>query len=133
VREELRRPGYLPPMPRTWWLRTGPYRRFAAREFTSLFVLAFTIVLLLFLLALSRGRDAYESFLGWLDSAGAMALFAAILAAGLYHTITWLRLSGHVQVVRLGHRTAPRDAVTAAMVAVWLVVSGAVAYVHIWA
>jgi fumarate reductase subunit C len=132
LREELRRPGYFPPMPRTWWLRTGPYRRFAARELTSLFVLAFTIVLLLFLLALSRGREAYDSFLGWLDSAGAIALFAAIFAAGLYHTVTWLRLSAHVQIVRLGNRVAPRGAVTAGMVVVWLAVSAAVAYVHIW-
>jgi fumarate reductase subunit C len=132
VSEERRRAGYLLPMPRTWWLRTGPYRRFAARELTSLFVLAFTVVLLLFLLALSRGRDAYESFLGWLDSAGAMALFAAILAAALYHTLTWLRLSAHVQVVRLGHRVAPRSAVMAGMVVAWLAISGGVAYVHIW-
>jgi fumarate reductase subunit C len=132
VREEARRPGYVAPMPRTWWLRTGPFRRFAARELTSLFVLAFIIVLLLFLLALSRGRDSYESFLGWLDSAGAMALFAAILIAGLYHTFTWLRLSAHVQVVRLGPRVAPRSAVAVGMIVVWLAISGAVAYVHTW-
>lgn len=124
--------GYVEPMPRTWWLRSGPYRRFAARELTSLFVLAFTILLLLFLVALSRGRAAYEGFLGWLNSAGAMALFAAILAAGLYHTLTWLRLSAQVQVVRLGDRVAPRSVVTASMALGWLAISAAVAYVHVW-
>jgi fumarate reductase subunit C len=119
-------------MARTWWLRSGAYRRFAARELTSLFVLAFTVVLLLFLVALARGRGAYEGFLAWLDSAGAMALFAAILAAALYHTLTWLPLSAHVQVVRLGRRVAPRSAVTAGLIVLWLAISAGVAYVSIW-
>lgn len=63
-----RSPAYVRPMPRTWWLRTRPYRRFAARELTSVAVAAFSVILLSFLFALSRGRDAYEGFLGWLDS-----------------------------------------------------------------
>ncbi|MEW6581752.1 MAG: fumarate reductase subunit C [Actinomycetota bacterium] len=124
--------GLLPPMPRTWWLRSAAYRRFAARELTSVFVLAFTVVMLLFLLALSRGPRAYGRFLGWLGSAGAMALFAAILAAGLYHTLTWFRLSAQVQVVRVRGRVVPRGAVAATLTAAWLAVSAGVAYVHVW-
>jgi len=30
-------PVYVPRQSRTWWLRTGAYRRFAAREITSMF------------------------------------------------------------------------------------------------
>jgi fumarate reductase subunit C len=119
-------------MPRAWWLRTGPYRRFFARELTSVFVAAFSIILLLLLFALSRGPQAWESFLRWLDLPGVMLLSAVILAAVLYHTATWLRLTAHVQVVRVRGKVAPRDTVTAGLVGAWIVVSGVVAYLHIW-
>jgi succinate dehydrogenase subunit C len=124
-------PSYVPKLSRWWWLR-GSYRSFAAREFTSIFAGAFSVLLLLFLFALSRGREAYEGFLRWLDSPGVVVLFSAILAAMLYHTVTWFRLTSHVQVVRLGRRVVPRRMVNAAMFAVWIGVSAVVAYFHVW-
>ena len=84
------------------------------------------------LFALSRGRDAYEGFLGWLDSSGAVVLSAIILAGVLYHTITWLRLTAHIQVVRLGRRVLPRRLVLAGLLTLWVAVSAIVAYLHIW-
>jgi fumarate reductase subunit C len=119
-------------MPRAWWLRTGPYRRFFARELTSVFVAAFSVILLLLLFALSRGRQAYEGFLRWLDLPGVVLLSAVILTAVLYHTATWLRLTAHVQVIRVRGKVVPRNAVTAGLVGAWIVVSGVVAYLHIW-
>jgi fumarate reductase subunit C len=129
------RPGYpvlVRKVPRAWWLRTGPYRRFFARELTSLFVATFAVILLLLLFALSRGREAYEGFLSWLDLPGVVVLSAVILAAVLYHMATWLRLTAHVQVVRLRGKALRRDTVTAGLVGAWIVVSGVVAYFHIW-
>ncbi len=127
-----RSPVYVRPMPRTWWLQTRRYRRFASRELTSVAVAACSVILLVFLFALSRGRDAYEGFLGWLDSPGAVVLSAIILAGVLYHTITWLRLTAHIQVVRLGRRVLPRRLVLAGLLTLWVVVSAIVAYLHIW-
>ena len=127
-----RSPVYVRPMPRTWWLRTRPYRRFAARELTSVAVAASSVILVVFLFALSRGRDAYEGFLGWLDSPGAVVLSAIILAGVLYHAITWLRLTAHIQVVRLGRRVVPRRLVLAGLLTVWVEVSAIIAYLHIW-
>lgn len=127
-----RSPVYVRPMPRTWWLRTRRYRRFAIRELTSVAVAASSVILLALLFALSRGRDAYEGFLGWLDSSGAVVLSAIILAGVLYHTITWLRLTAHIQVVRLGRRVLPRRLVLAGLLTLWVAVSAIVAYLHIW-
>ena len=59
---------------RTWWLRAGPYRRFAAREITSMFAAAFSVIMLLFLFGLSRGPRAYGSFLRWLQTPWSIAL-----------------------------------------------------------
>ncbi len=127
-----RSPVYVRPMPRTWWLQTRRYRRFASRELTSVAVAACSVILLVFLFALSRGRDAYEGFLDWLDSPGAVVLSAIILAGVLYHAITWLRLTAHILVVRLGRRVMPRRLVLAGLLAVWVVVSAIVVYLHIW-
>jgi fumarate reductase subunit C len=118
--------------PRTWWLRSPGFRRFAAREITSVFAAGFSVVLLLFLWALSRGREAYEGFLRWLDHPATVALFAVILAAMLYHAGTWFRLTAHVQVVRLGRWEVPRQAVTATLFVVWIGASALIAYIHIW-
>jgi fumarate reductase subunit C len=130
--ERPRYPVHVPKVPRTWWLRTGPYRRFFAREITAVFVAAFSVILLLFLHALSRGPQAYEGFLRWLRLPGVIALSAVILAAVLYHTVTWLRLTAHIQVVRLGRRVVPRSVVFAGLLGVWVITSGIVAYLHIW-
>jgi len=127
-----RSPVYVRPMPSTWWLRTRPYRRFAARELTSVAVAASLVILVVFLFALSRGRDAYEGFLGWLDSPGAVVLSAIILAGVVYHALTWLRLTAHIQVVRLGRRVVPRRLVLAGLLTVWVEVSAIIAYLHIW-
>jgi fumarate reductase subunit C len=111
---------------RTWWLRSGAYRRFAAREATSLFAAAFSLILLTLLISLSRGPRAYQAFLQWLERPGTMALSAAILAAMLYHVGTWFRLTSHILVVRLGRRVLPRKVVVGGLVALWLLVSGLV-------
>ncbi|MEX0832767.1 MAG: fumarate reductase subunit C [Actinomycetota bacterium] len=130
--ERSRYPVYVRRIPRTWWLRTGPYRRFAAREFTAVFVAAFSVILLLCLFALSRGREAYEEFLRWLDLPAVVVASALILMATLYHTLTWFKLTAHIQVVRLGRRVVPRDVVTAGLIGTWLVVSAIAAYFYVW-
>jgi fumarate reductase subunit C len=132
-REDDRRyPLYVRKVPRTWWLRSGPYRRFAARELTSAFSAAFSAILLLFLFSLSRGRDTYEGFLRWLDSPAFVALSLVIFVAVLYHAGTWFRLTSRILLLRLGRRTVPPLAVIAALSAVWIVASGLIAYFHIW-
>jgi fumarate reductase subunit C len=125
-------PVYVPKQPRTWWLRTGPYRRFAAREITSMFAAAFSLLMLLLLFALSRGPQHYEGFLRWLKVPWVVAGSVVILVALLYHTATWFRLTTHILVIRLGRRVLPRAAVLAALVGAWVAVSAAVAYFHVW-
>ena len=127
-----RYPVYSKRPSRMWWLRTGPYRRFAFREATAVFAGAFSVLLLLLLFALSRGRPAYEGFLRWLQLPAIVALSGVILVATVYHTATWFRLTSHILVVRLGRRVVPRGVVTFGLVTLWLALSAAVAYLTIW-
>jgi fumarate reductase subunit C len=124
-------PTYVPKLSRWWWLRRS-YRSFAAREFTAIFAGAFSLFLLVFLFSLSRGPAAYERLLGWLDSQGAVAVFAVVLVAMLYHTVTWFQLTSRVQIVRLGRYVVPRRIVVAALFAAWIGASVIVAYFHVW-
>lgn len=129
--EEQRRYPVLVRRPsRTWWLRTRAYRRFAAREATSLFAAAFSVILLLLLFALSRGRGSYEGFLRWLERPGAVVLLAVILVAILYHMGTWFRLTSHILVIRIGRLVVPRKVVIGGLVALWLLLSGLVLYLY---
>lgn len=134
MRTETRRryPVYVPKVPRTWWLRTAPFRRFAARELTAVFAAAFSIVLLLFLSALSRGEESYEGFLRWLQLPGVVVLSSIIFVAMLYHAVTWFRLTAHIQEIRLGPNAVPRGAVVTALFAIWVVASAVVAYLLAW-
>jgi fumarate reductase subunit C len=131
-REAARYPAYVPEYPRSWWLHTGPYRRFAAREITSMFAAAFSGLLLLFLFALSRGREAYEGFLRWLKLPAVVAVFVVILVAVLYHMATWFRLTAHIQVVRLSRKVVPKSVVITGLFGTWLLASVIVLYFNIW-
>jgi fumarate reductase subunit C len=112
-------------------MRTAPFRRFVIRELTSVFVAAFSVVLLLFLLALSRGPEAYQGFLRWLDLPGIVVLHAVTLLAVLYHTATSIQLASQIQEVRLGGRTVPRQLLMAGMTGGLIVASAVVAYLNV--
>jgi len=130
--EGRRYPLYVPPTSRTWWLRSGPYRRFAAREITSMFAAIFSGLMIAFLFALSSGQGAYQDFLRLLDTPGMTAALAVVLVALVYHSATWFRLTTHIVVIRLGRWKVTRSALLTALVAAWIGVSVAVAYFHVW-
>jgi fumarate reductase subunit C len=132
VRREPKYPVHVRKIPRTWWLRSGPFRRFAARELTSGFAAAFSLFLMLFLFALSRGRSEYEGFLRWIELPAVVALSALILVALLYHTFTWFRLSTRILVIRLGRTLVPPRVVFGLLIVAWLGASALVAYFVVW-
>ena len=127
-----RYPVYVPKVPRTWWVKTAPYRRFAARELTAVFAAVFSVILLLFLFALSQGKEAYEGFLRWLQLPAVVIFSSIILLAMLYHSVTWFRLTAHIQVIRIGRTEVRRGVVVAVLLGVWVVVSAIVAYLYVW-
>jgi fumarate reductase subunit C len=97
-----------------------------------MFAAIFSGMMILFLLALSRGPAHYEGFLRWLKLPWVVAGSALILVAMLYHTATWFRLSSHIIAVRLGGRVVPGSVIVGALVVAWLFASAFVAYFHIW-
>jgi fumarate reductase subunit C len=107
-------------MPIFWWLGKLSYTKFIARELTSLAVGYAAIMLLVQVWVLSRGRDAYERFIGWLQSPLALSLHTLVLLVLLFHTITWLNLAPKALVVRVGGRRMPEEAILFAHYVGWV-------------
>ena len=84
----MTRPTYVRPMA-GWWRRDPFFIRYMAREATALFVVAYALILLATLANLARGRAAFEAWLELLRSPASLAIHAVLLAAFLWHTVTW--------------------------------------------
>jgi fumarate reductase subunit C len=107
-------------MPIFWWLGKLSYTKFITRELTSIAVGYAAIAILIEVWALSRGEDAYDRFVGWLQSPVGLILNTLILLALLFHTITWLNLAPKALTVRVGRRRVPENAVLAGHYVGWI-------------
>ena len=126
------RPGlYYPRLPATWWLRNPNYVRFMLREVSSVFIAVFLVILLVQLHRVSRGPEAYAAVLQTLRAPGWILFHVVALAFAIYHSVTWLNLTGVVQVVRFGERQVPPGFVAAAGFVAWGVVSLALLFVFL--
>ena len=123
------RPGlYYPKMRLTWWLGRPGYIRFMIREVTSVFIAIFLVVLLVQVHQVAQGPEAYAAMLGKLGSPGWIVFNVVALLFALYHTVTWFKLTGVVQVVRVGDRQVPPALVVASTFVAWGVVSLCILY-----
>src|SRR5438046_1199892 len=113
-------PVYIRTYPRRWWLRRGPYLRFAAREITSMFAAITSGFLIAFVIALGSGQSAYAAFLRLLDSPVTIAISAVVLVALVYHTATWFRLTTQILEIRVARNVVSRSVMIGALLTVWL-------------
>ena len=113
-------------LPIFWWLGKFSYTKFIIRELTSLAVGYAAIMIVIQVWALSRGREAYEDFVGWLQSPVGLILNTLVVLALLFHTITWLNLAPKALIVRVGRRHVPEDVVLVAHYLAWFAASALV-------
>jgi fumarate reductase subunit C len=120
----IQRPGlYYPKMRTNWWLSRPGYIRFMIREATSVFIAIFLIEFLVMVHAIAQGPDAYAAVVGRLASPGWIVFNAVALVFALYHTVTWFKLTGVVQVVQIGDKRVLPALIVAGAFAAWGVVS----------
>jgi fumarate reductase subunit C len=77
-------------MPSNWWANP-PYRAYTARELSGVAVAIYGAVLFTGLFSLWRGPDSYNAFLGFLKSPFSLLLNLLLLAAVVYHVVTWFQ------------------------------------------
>jgi fumarate reductase subunit C len=92
-----------------WWRRDPFFMRYMAREATAPFVAVYAIVLLVGIVSLARGADAYEAWLEALRSPGWIVAHALLVAIFAYHSYTWFQIMPKTMppVVVGGRRLAP--------------------------
>jgi len=98
---------YKAPMPRTWWLKHGHYRRYMLREATVLPLLFFVACVIAGLFSLAQGEAAWLRWQAFMARPWVLLLNTLALAASLYHAKTFFELFPRVMPLRIGSRTLP--------------------------
>jgi fumarate reductase subunit C len=107
-----RRPFHRP-QPRYWWAHR-PYLAYTLRELTGVAVALYGAILLAGLVCLWRGPEAFEVYRKILASNGSLLVHLVLLAAVLWHVITWFQiLPKTMPKLILGGRLVPPRRVTA--------------------
>lgn len=124
---------YRPRVPVFWWLRRRSYLLFVLRELSSLFV-AWSVAYLLWLAyAVGAGGGSYQRFLDASANPLLIALNLVALAFLLLHAITFFQAAPQTTVVRLRGRRVPPVALAAPIFAAWVVVSGFLIWLVVYA
>src|SRR6476659_8756322 len=85
------RPPYLRAIDPHWWAKP-PYLAYTLREATGIAIVAYALVLLIGVICLALGENAYRGWLGFLASRWSLALHALILIGMLFHVWTWFAI-----------------------------------------
>jgi succinate dehydrogenase subunit C len=105
---------------RGWWRRDPFFVRYMWREATALAVAAYAVVLLTGVIRLAQGAAAFDAWLRALQGPPAIVLHLVLLAAMLYHAVTWFEIMPKtmpalfVRGKRVGARTITRVGFAAA-------------------
>jgi succinate dehydrogenase subunit C len=126
--EEVTRRPHVRPMTAAWIFRHPRYLRYMAREFSCLFIGAWTLMLVWGLRQLAEGPAAWAAFLDWLKSPASIVFHVLALAFAVYHSITWFKLTPKALPLQLGEGFVPDAAISGAHFAAWAALSIAVLY-----
>ncbi|NQV55411.1 MAG: fumarate reductase subunit C [Rhodospirillales bacterium] len=117
---------YVRPFPRySWWLTKARYVRYMTREITSLFIAAYTGLLVIGLGTLADGKGAWDAYLAALQSPMGVAFHAVAFAFAVYHSATWFNVTPKAMPIEIAGKRLPDIAIIGAHYAVWVVVSAA--------
>jgi fumarate reductase subunit C len=109
-----------------WVLRHPRYLRYMAREFSCLFIGAWTFLLVVGLKRLAEGPQAWAAFLEALRSPLSIAFHGVALAFAVYHSITWFNLTPKALPLQMGESFVPDRLVSGAHFVGWGVLSAAI-------
>jgi len=124
--EDVKRRPYVRSQSWRWVLRHPRYLRYMAREFSCLFIGAWTLMLVWGLKRLSEGPEAWSAYLEALRSPLSVAFHVVALAFAAYHSITWFNLTPKALPVQLGESFLPEGVIAGAHYVVWAALSIAV-------
>ncbi|HKF17393.1 MAG TPA: hypothetical protein VKF14_09435 [Candidatus Dormibacteraeota bacterium] len=114
--------------PFTWWLRRRGYLLYMLREFTPVGIVAWMILFLVEIARTRQGAAGYQPLGGPLF----VAISIVCLALALWHSYTFLSLSGLIMRIPVGDRTVSPRLIARAMFGLLAVVTALIAGLLIW-
>ena len=126
--EKVSRKPYVREMSSEWIFRHPRYLRYMTREFSCLFIGAWTLMLVCAFARLSEGPAAWAAFLEGLKSPLVVAFHVVALAFALYHSVTWFNLTPKALPLQVGEEFVPGAAIAGAHYVVWALLSLAILY-----
>lgn len=126
--EEMSRKPYVREMTWRWVFRHPRYLRYMAREFSCLFIGAWTLLMVWGLKQLAEGPAAWAAFLEYLRSPASIVFHVLALGFATYHSVTWFKLTPKALPLQVGESFVPDGAIAGAHFGAWAVLSLAILY-----
>ena len=126
--EEVSRRPYVRKEGSRWIFRHPRYLRYMAREFSCLFIGAWTLLMVWGLKQLAEGPAAWAAFLECLKSPASVVFHVLALGFAAYHSYTWFKLTPKALPLQIGEEFVPEAAIAGAHFGAWAVLSIAVLY-----
>jgi fumarate reductase subunit C len=126
--EEVSRKPYVREMTYRWIFRHPRYVRYMVREFSCLFIGAWTLLMVWGLKQLAEGLAAWAAFLECLKSPASVVFHVVALGFAAYHSYTWFNLAPKALPLQIGEEFVPEAAIAGAHFAAWAVLSLAVLF-----
>lgn len=108
----------------SWFFRQPRYMYYMLREVTSLFIGAYTLLLIIVLRQITEGPEAFQIFLEWLLYHPLMITFNVItLIASIYHSITWFNVTPQALRIQWGVTIVSGKIIISIHYLLWIILS----------
>ena len=116
-----------------WWRENPYYLRYMLREFSSVLVAAYGLVLVWGIMRLSEGEAPYQAWLEAMKSPWAIAFHVVMVLVFLYHTWSWFDIMPKtLPAIRLGGKRVSDTAITVTGLIAAVVCCAALLGVALW-
>ena len=119
----MSRKPYVRKVPNTWWMHNLRYQKYMARECSVVFLAIYTVIIVVGIIRLSQGSEAYNGWLDVLSSPFSIIFHVVALIAVGYHMVTWFEAAPKAMAVKLRGEKVPAETIIKAQYAAWAVVS----------
>lgn len=119
----MSRKPYVREMTSEWIFRHPRYLRYMVREFSCLFIGAWTLLMVWGLKQLAAGPGAWSAFLELLKSPASIVFHVLALGFAAYHSVTWFKLTPKALPLQFGEKFVPGAVIAGVHFGAWAVVS----------
>ncbi len=98
---------YQTPLPWSWFTQRLSYRRFMAREATSVFLAGYLVYLIVWIYRVGQGPEGLAAAIDSARHPLTVAMHILALVAALFHSITWFNLTPKIMPLYIGEDRLP--------------------------